>query len=339
MYRSYKTIKELYMYPHRKLRDRTKLFAGNSNPELAAKIANYLGSQLGEITLSTFSDGEIQAEIEEHVAQHHIYIIQSTCSPTNDNLMELLVMVDAFRRSRVKSITAVIPYYGYSRQDRRPNFTRTPITSRLVADLLETAGVQNLVTIDIHSGQQKGFFKIPFIDISAAPEIIADIWKHYQDKRLKIVSPDVGGVVRARAVAKELDNADLAIIDKRRPKANESKVMNIIGDVEGYDCVMIDDLIDTAGTLCHAAQALKDAGARSVTSYASHPVFSGSALERIQKSALDEVVVTDTIPIVVPEQYPPINTDKIRTLSMGELIAETIRKMDSKQSISDIYLA
>lgn len=324
------------------LNGRTKLFGGNANPALAAKIAKYLNVELGDAEITKFSDGEIRVEINEHVRGHHTIIIQPTCSPTNDNIMELLVMVDALRRSSVKSITAVIPYYGYSRQDRRPDFTRTPITSRLVADMLQAAGVQHVITADIHSGQQQGFFNIPVTNISASPEIVGDIWRRHahNPKDLVVVSPDTGGVVRARSVAKQLDNAELAIIDKRRPRANVSEVMHIIGDVQDKRCIVIDDMIDTAGTLCKGAAALKEQGAKFVAAYATHAVFSGSAISNIEDSDLDEVVVTDTIPL--PADRRDGNalyvSNKIRVISVAGLIAETIRRIRSKESVSEMYI-
>lgn len=312
-----------------------KIFTGNANVTLASKIAKKLGTSLGKIEVEHFSDGEIRVEIGERVRGETIFIIQPTCAPTNNNLMELLIMVDAFRRSAVKKIVAVIPYYGYSRQDRRPDYTRTPITSRLVADMIQVAGVDQLLTIDIHSGQQQGFFTIPVINMSAAPELCGDIWKNYghNNDDLVIVSPDTGGVVRARAIAKQLDDADLAIVDKRRPTANVSQVMNIIGDVKGKTCVIVDDMIDTAGTLCKAAVALKARGATQVVAYATHPVLSGYAYTNIEKSVLDEVVITDTIPI---KDFS--TTSKIRQISVASIIAETIIRYHNGKSVSDMYI-
>lgn len=319
------------------LNGRARLFTGNANPSLAQDIASYLHVNLGDAEVGKFSDGEIRVEINEHVRGYHILIVQPTCAPTNDNLMELLIMADAFRRSSVESITAVIPYYGYSRQDRRPDFTRTPITSRLTADLLETAGINKVVVVDLHSGQQQGFFKGPVINISASPEIVGDIWRHHDVRRdpdIVVVSPDTGGVVRARSIAKQLDNADLAIIDKRRPEANQSVVMNIIGDVEGKKCIIVDDMIDTAGTLCKGAAALKAAGAKYVAAYATHPVFSGFAFDNINASELDEVVVTDTIPLARGKKIP----EKIRVISVAGLVAETLRRINENRSVSEIYM-
>lgn len=318
------------------LGERTNLFSGSANPILAQRVAAYLNTSLGKAEITKFSDGEVRVEIHEHVRGHHIFIIQPTCAPTNDHIMELLVMVDAFRRSAVKSITAVIPYYGYSRQDRRPDFTRTPITSRLVADMLETAGVDQVVIVDLHSGQQQGFFHVPVINISASPEIVGDIWRRHahRPKDLVVVSPDTGGVVRARSVAKQLDNAELAIIDKRRPSANKAEVMHIIGDVEGKRCIVVDDMIDTAGTLCKGAEALKDRGADFVAAYATHAVFSGPALSNIANPAIDEVVVTDTIPTHIPTEI----ASKVRVISVAGLLAETLRRLRLKESISEMYV-
>jgi len=311
-----------------------KLFTGNANPVLAQRIASSLYMQLGKIEVEHFSDGEIRVEIDEPVRGETVYIIQSTCAPTNDNLMELIIMADAFRRSAAKKIVAVIPYYGYSRQDRRPDYTRTPITSRLVADMIQVAGIDQVMVVDIHSGQQQGFFTIPVINVSAGPEIVGDIWKTYGSKKdnIVIVSPDTGGVVRARSIAKQLDDAELAIVDKRRPKANVSQVMNVIGDVEGKVCIIVDDMIDTAGTLCKAAAALKDRGAEKVVAYATHPVFSGKAYDNINRSVLDEVVVADTIP--VEENVSP----KIRMISTSSILAETMYRYHNGKSISEIYV-
>lgn len=320
------------MSSHPKL-SQSKIFTGNANPQLAAKIAKLLSMTLGKIEVEHFSDGEIRIEIGEHVRGETVYIVQPTCSPTNNNLMELLIMADAFRRSAVKKIVAVVPYYGYARQDRRPDYTRTPITSRLVADMVQVAGIDQLIVVDIHSGQQQGFFTIPVMNVSATPEIVGDIWRgHGTDKdNIIIVSPDTGGVVRARAIAKQLDDAELAIVDKRRPKANEAQVMNIIGDVSGKTCIVVDDMIDTAGTLCKAAAALKERGATKVVAYATHPVFSGQAFSNIENSELDEVVVTDTIPF-------DTLSSKIRVISVASLIAETISRAQNGKSISEMYI-
>jgi len=325
------------------LNGRTKIYAGNANIPLATHIAEYLGTHLAPIELTQFSDGEIRCEIPEHIRKHHTFIIQPTSGPVNDHLMEIMVMTDALRRQNVKDITAIIPYYGYARQDRKPGFTRTPITSRLVANMLEMVGINQLIVVDIHSEQQLGFFNIPVINISAAPIIVADIWRNVDMSNLVVVSPDTGGVARARAIAKQLDNAQLAIVDKRRPEANVAEVMNIIGDVDGKDCVMVDDMIDTAGTLCKAADALKKFGARSVRAYATHPVFSGKAYDNISNSVIDEVVVTDTIPVtdkihnVMGTDIPEMVPSNIRQISVAGLIAETMRRLRSHQSVSQIY--
>ncbi|HHA18315.1 MAG TPA: ribose-phosphate pyrophosphokinase [Methylophaga sp.] len=310
-----------------------KIFTGTANPKLAKDVTDYLHITLGAQDLKKFSDGEIRVEIEETVRGDDVYLIQPTCSPTNDNLMELLIMADTARRSACDSITAIIPYYGYARQDRRPDYTRTPITSRLVADMIETAGIDKVVTIDLHSGQQQGFFHIPVTNISASPEIVGDIWRNHKMDEIIVVSPDTGGVARARHIAKQLNDADLAIVDKRRPKANVAQVMNVIGQVEGKTCILIDDMIDTAGTLAKGAAALKERGATKVVAYATHGVFSGEALDNMVNSDIDEIVVTDTIPLSQVFKDEP----KIRTISIAPLLAETIRRMQSKQSISELY--
>lgn len=313
----------------------SKIFTGNANPELARKIASILRTTLGDIDVEHFSDMELRCEINETVREQNIHIIQPTCSPVNDNLMELLIMADAFKRSAAKKIIATIPYYGYARQDRRPQYTRTPITSRLVADLIQQSGIQQMIVVDLHSEQQQGFFTIPTTNVSATPTMVGDIWKKYswEMNDIVVVSPDTGGVARARMVAKKLKDAELAIIDKRRPKANVAQVMNIIGDVEDKICIIVDDMIDTAGTLCKAAEALKDKGARIVDAYATHPVFSGNAYTNIQNSCLDSVVVTDTIPIIQNH-----GCSKIRVLSIAGLLAETIRRISEGQSVSEIYM-
>jgi len=310
-----------------------KIFTGTANPKLAKDVTNYLHLDLGQAEIEQFSDGEVRVEIHETIRGHELYFIQPTCAPANDNLMELIIMADAARRSSCSTMTAVIPYFGYARQDRRPDYTRTPITARVVADMIETVGVDRVVTVDIHSGQQQGFFHIPVTNISAAPEIVGDIWRKYKMDDIIVVSPDTGGVVRARHIAKQLDDADLAIIDKRRPKANVAQVMNIIGNVEGKTCIMIDDMIDTAGSLSKGAAALKAAGATKVVAYATHPVFSGAAYDNIMSSDLDEVVVTDTIPLSAEFKTAP----KVRVISIAPLLAETIRRMQSRQSISELY--
>lgn len=311
-----------------------KIFSGSSNQPLANKIVNKLKIEPGKVELGRFSDGEIRVELMEPVRGQDLYLIQSTCAPTNDNLMELLVMADACRRSNAHKVIAVVPYFGYSRQDRRPDYSRVSITSRLVADMIDAAGIDYMVTVDLHAAQIQGFFNIPTLNVTASPVLTGDIWKRYGGKNMIVVSPDVGGVARARAIAKQLDNADLAIIDKRRPKANVSQVMNVIGDVAGKDCVLVDDMIDTAGTLCKAAAALKEKGANKVVAYATHAVFSGAACDNIHMSELDEVVVTDTIPL-----SPLCMTEsKIRVLGIGELLAETIHRLYNNESVSEIYL-
>src|SRR6201995_4287352 len=276
--------------------DTMALFSGNANKALAHEIARHLGVPLGGAEVGKFSDGEVNVELIDNVRGRDVFIVQSTCPPVNDHLMELLVLVDACRRASAARITAVVPYFGYSRQDRRPRATRTAITARMVANMISEAGVNRLLTVDLHADQIQGFFNIPVDNVYASPVLLGDAWKQSYTNKI-IVSPDVGGVVRARAFAKRLDDAELAIIDKRRPRANESKVMNIIGEVEGKTCVLIDDMVDTAGTLCQAAQALKEEGAKRVVAYITHPVLSGKAIERISKSVLDELVVTDTIPL------------------------------------------
>jgi len=313
--------------------DTLALFAGNANPALAADIARSLQTPLGRAFVGRFSDGEMNVELMENVRGRDVFIVQPTCPPTNDTLMELLVMVDAARRASAARITAVVPYLGYSRQDRRPRATRSAITAKLVANMISSAGVNRLLTIDLHSDQIQGFFDIPVDNVYASPVLLGDAWKQaYRD--VIVVSPDVGGVARARAFAKRLDDADLAIIDKRRPRPNESKVMNIIGEVEGRTCMLIDDMVDTAGTLCQAAQALKDEGAAKVVAYITHPVLSGNAVEKIAKSALDELVVTDTIPLSAAAK----DAGRIRQLSVAALLAETIRRIRDEESVSSLYV-
>jgi ribose-phosphate pyrophosphokinase len=309
------------------------LFAGNANPALAHEIARHLTLPLGRAFVGRFSDGEVNIELMENVRGRDIFIVQPTCPPANDTLMELLVMADACRRASAARITAVVPYYGYARQDRRPRATRTAITAKLVANMLTSAGTDRLLTVDVHAEQIQGFFDIPVDNVYASPVLLGDAYKQgYHD--MVVVSPDVGGVVRARALAKRLDDAELAIIDKRRPRPNESKVMNIIGEVKGKTCVMIDDMVDTAGTLCQAAQALKDEGAERVVAYITHAVLSGNAVERIEKSVLDEMVVTDTIPLGPDAQ----KCRKIRQLSVAGLLAETIRRIRDEESVSSLYI-
>lgn len=309
------------------------LFSGNANPRLAQDIANYLKMPLGQAMVGKFSDGEIQVEILENVRGRDVFVIQPTCAPTNDNIMELMMMLDALKRASASRITAVVPYFGYARQDRRPRSARVPISAKVVADMIGEAGAHRVLTVDLHADQIQGFFDIPVDNVYSSPVLLGDIWRqNYQN--MVVVSPDVGGVVRARAVAKRLDDADLAIIDKRRPKANESKVMNIIGDVKDKVCVMVDDMADTAGTLCKAAAALKEQGAVKVVAYVTHPVFSGAAITNISNSQLDEIVVTDSIPLSAAATACP----KIRQLSIGGLLAETIRRISAEESVSSLYV-
>ena len=312
--------------------DSLMVFAGNANPKLAAEVVRRLNISLGRANVGRFSDGEINVEIKEHVRGKDVFILQSTCAPTNENLMELLVMVDALKRASATRITAAIPYFGYSRQDRRVRSARVPIAAKLVADLLAAAGVHRVLTMDLHAEQIQGFFNIPVDNIYSLPIMLADVWKKdFED--LMVVSPDVGGVVRARALAKRLE-CDLAIIDKRRPKANVSEVMNIIGEVEGRTCVLMDDMVDTAGTLCKAAAALKGHGAKKVLAYCVHPVLSGAAVSRINDSSLDELVVTDTIPLSPEAAKSP----RIRQLSVADVLAETIRRISNEDSVSSLFI-
>ena len=312
---------------------RLMIFAGNANLVLAQRIAELLGTRLGKIGVETFSDGEICVEIMENVRGRDVFIIQPTCQPCNDHLMELMVMIDAMRRASVKRVTAVIPYYGYSRQDRKPRSARVPITAKVVANMLASVKLDRLLTVDLHADQIQGFFDLPVDNVYASPILLKDIWQRYHNDLL-VVSPDVGGVVRARALAKRLGDADLAIIDKRRPKANVSEVMNIIGDVAGKNCVIVDDLVDTAGTLCKAAAALKAQGAKIVSAYCTHPVLSGNAINNINESVLDELVVTNTIPLSKEAQA----CDRIRQLSVAEMLAETIRRIHMDESVSEMYI-
>jgi len=309
------------------------VFSGNANTKLAQEIAHYLRIQLGKAVVGKFSDGEVQVEVMENVRGKDVFIVQPTCQPTNDNLMELLVMIDAMRRASAARVTAVMPYFGYARQDRRPRSARVPITAKVVANMLEAVGADRLLTVDLHADQIQGFFNIPVDNVYASPILLGDVWRQ-KYPNLIVVSPDVGGVVRARALAKRLDDADLAIIDKRRPKANVAKVMNIIGDVQGRTCVMVDDLVDTAGTLCKAAAALKEHGAEKVVAYLTHPVLSGPAIENIRNSQLDELVVTDTIPLKPEAQQ----CNNIRVLSIAEMLAETIRRISNEESVSSMYM-
>jgi len=309
------------------------VFTGNANPQLAQDIARYLQVPLGRAHVGRFSDGEVTVELMENVRGRDVFVVQSTCPPANDHLMELLVMVDACSRASAGRITAVMPYFGYSRQDRRPRATRVAITAKVVANMLAGVGVHRVLTVDLHADQIQGFFDIPVDNVYSSPVLLGEVWKQKYDD-LVVVSPDVGGVVRARAIAKRLDDADLAIIDKRRPRANVSEVMNIIGEVEGKSCVLVDDMVDTAGTLCQAAKALKDQGARRVAAYITHAVLSGPAVERIEASVLDELVVTDTIPLRENAQ----GCRKIRQLSVAGLLAETMRRIRDEESVSSLYL-
>ena len=311
--------------------DSLMVFTGNANPKLAEAVAKHLHIHLGRATVGRFSDGEIQVELLENVRGRDVFVLQSTCAPTNDNLMEVMVMVDALKRASAARITAAMPYFGYARQDRRPRSARVAITAKVVADMLSSAGVDRLLTMDLHSDQIQGFFDIPVDNIYASPILLSDVWKHNYPN-LIVVSPDVGGVVRARALAKQLD-ADLAIIDKRRPKPNVAKVMNIIGDVVGRTCIIMDDMVDTANTLCEAAHALKEKGAARVLAYCTHAVLSGPAIERIESSAMDELVVTDTIPLSEAAR----KCKRIRQLSTAELLAETIRRINSDESVSSLF--
>jgi ribose-phosphate pyrophosphokinase len=312
---------------------RVTVLTGNANPALAKAVVGYLNLPLGNALVDRFSDGEIMVEIRENVRGKDVFIIQPTCAPTNDNLMELLVLVDAAYRASAGRVTTVIPYFGYSRQDRRTRSARVPITAKVVANMISSVGTSRVLTVDLHADQIQGFFDIPVDNIYSSPVLLGDIWRH-EYKNLVVVSPDVGGVVRARAVAKQLDDADLAIIDKRRPRPNVSKVMNIIGDVRDRTCVLVDDLVDTAGTLCQAAGALKDHGAAKVVAYCTHPVLSGKAIENIEKSKLDELVVTDSIPL----SEPAAACSRIRQLSIAEMLAETIRRISEEESVSSMFM-
>ena len=309
----------------------TVLFTGNANPALAKEIATHLGVELGKASVGRFSDSEVAVEIEQNVRARDVFVVQSTCTPTNENLMELCIMVDALKRASARRITAVIPYFGYARQDRRPRSTRVPISAKVVANMLEAVGVERLLTMDLHADQIQGFFNIPVDNVYASPVLLSDLQsKQYDD--LVVVSPDIGGVVRARALAKQL-NCDLAIIDKRRPKANVSEVMNVIGEIDGRNCVVMDDMIDTAGTLVKAATVLKERGAKSVYAYCTHAVFSGPAIERIQASMLDEVVITNTIPMTDAAKV----CAKVRQLSVSFLFAETIRRISDGESVTSLF--
>ena len=311
----------------------TAILSGNAHPRLARDIARVLHLPLAKAHIGRFSDGEMNVEIRENVRGKETFIVQPTCPPASENLMELLVMVDAARRASASRITAVIPYFGFARQDRRPRFSRVPITAKLVAKMISTAGVDRVLTVDLHAAQIEGFFDIEIDNVYASPLLLGDVWQQkYED--MVVVSPDVGGVVRARALAKRLDDSDLVIIDKRRARANQSEVMNIIGEVDGKNCVMIDDMVDTAGTLCHAASALKAHGAQSVAAYITHPVLSDPAVSRILESDLDEIVVTDTIPLSEAAE----DCGRIRQLSTAQLLAETMRRISDEESVSSLYL-
>ena len=311
--------------------DSLMVFTGNANPKLAEAVAQQLDITLGRATVARFSDGEVMVELLENVRGKDVFILQSSCAPTNDNLMEIMVMADAMKRASAGRITAAMPYFGYARQDRRPRSARVAITAKLVADMLTSAGVDRLLTMDLHSDQIQGFFDIPVDNIYASPILLADVWRQNY-ANLIVVSPDVGGVVRARALAKQMD-ADLAIIDKRRPRHNVAKVMNIIGEVSGRTCLIMDDMVDTANTLCEAAKALKEKGATRVLAYCTHAVLSGPAIERIEASAIDELVVTDTIPLSEAAK----NCSRIRQLSTAELMAETIRRINNEESVSSLF--
>lgn len=310
------------------------VFSGNSNRPLAQAICSELGVPLGKAQVGRFSDGEVQVEIEENVRRQEVFVIQPTSAPTADNFMELLVLVDALKRASAASVTAVLPYFGYARQDRRPRSARVAITAKVAAKMIGTVGTDRVLTVDLHADQIQGFFDVPLDNVYASPVLLADIWRYYAKEDLIVVSPDVGGVVRARAIAKRLDDADLAIIDKRRPRPNESTVMNIIGEVKDKVCVLVDDIVDTAGTLCAAAAALKRNGARKVVAYCTHPVLSGPAIQNITASQLDELVVTDTIMLSDAARACP----KIRQLSVAELLAETIRRIAYGESVSSLYV-
>ena len=310
------------------------IFSGNANRPLAEAVCEELGTRLGKALVGTFSDGEVQVEIEENVRGKDVFVIQSTCAPSAEHLLELLVLVDALKRASAGKVTAVVPYFGYARQDRRPRSARVPITAKVVASMFTAVHTDRVLTIDLHADQIQGFFDIPVDNVYASPLLLADIWRAYGTDNMTVVSPDVGGVVRARAIAKRLDDADLAIIDKRRPKANVATVMNIIGDVNGRNCVLVDDIVDTAGTLSAAAAALKDNGAARVAAYITHPVLSGKAIDNIAASVLDELVVTDTIPLSDAAR----SCSKIRQLSVAELLAETIRRIAFGESVSSLYV-
>ncbi|HXU51235.1 MAG TPA: ribose-phosphate pyrophosphokinase [Casimicrobiaceae bacterium] len=312
--------------------ERMRIFTGNANPKLAEAVCKHLNISLGRAVVGRFSDGEVMIELLENVRGRDVFILQSTCAPTNDSLMEVMVMIDALKRASAARITAAIPYFGYARQDRRPRSARVPISAKVVADMLATVGVHRVMVMDLHADQIQGFFNIPVDNIYATPVLLGDLWKQNYDNLL-VVSPDVGGVVRARAIAKRLDS-DLAIIDKRRPKANVAEVMNIIGDVDGRTCVIMDDIVDTANTLCKAATALKEHGAQKVVAYCTHAVLSGGAVARISESDMDEIVVTDTIPLS-PEA---VECPRIRQLSCAQLLAETMTRVSNEESVSSLFI-
>ena len=308
------------------------IFAGSSNAELATRVVDELRMELGRASVSRFSDGEVNIEIHENVRGQDVFLMQSTCAPTNDNVMELMIMADAIRRASAQRITAVVPYFGYARQDRRPRSARVPISAKVVADMMDISGIDRVLTVDLHADQIQGFFKMPVDNVYGSPVLVDHAMAQHYENPI-VVSPDVGGVVRARAIAKQLDDLDLAIIDKRRQQANESRVMHIIGDVRGKTCLLVDDMVDTAGTLCQAAQALKEEGALRVVSYVTHPVFSGSAVERIAESHIDHIYVTDTIPLTSEARA----CRKIVQLSLDRVLAEAIRRVSNEESISAMF--
>ena len=314
--------------------NKIRIFSGNANPELANKVAASVGTTLGSIEVGTFSDQEIRVEINDNVRGRDVYIIQSTSQPVNDNLMELIIMADAFRRASANSITAIVPYFGYARQDRRVRSARVPITAKIVADMMASVGINRMITVDLHADQIQGFFYMPVDNIYASPLMLGQDEKSNNHPNLTVVSPDVGGVVRARAIAKRLNDADLAIIDKRRPRHNKTEVMHVIGDVVDKHCIIVDDIVDTAGTLCAAAAALKNHGAQSVSAYCTHPVLSGNAIANIEASCLEEVIVSDTIPL----QANAKKCNKIREVSLSPLISETILRIQDNQSVSSMFV-
>ena len=314
--------------------DNLLVFSGNANRPLAQAVCRELGVPMGKALVGKFSDGEVQVEIEENVRGQDVFVIQPTCAPTAEHFMELLALIDALKRASADSVTAVVPYFGYARQDRRPRSARVPITAKVAAKMFSAVDADRVLTVDLHAEQIQAFFDIPVDNVYASPLLLADIWRAQGTDNIIVVSPDVGGVVRARAIAKRLDDADLAIIDKRRPKANVATVMNIIGDVSGKTCVLVDDIVDTAGTLCAAAAALKQHGALKVVAYCTHPVLSGAAIDNISASALDELVVTDTIPLTPAARA----CGRIRQLSVAELLAETVRRIAMGESVSTLYV-